>query len=182
MAKESEQQQAAELPGDVAEPSKKRGKLIALGAVLGVMIIEAVVIFVLVKAFVVPQPQTAVAGPHGALDPAAGQKAPEPVEVEIVKLRAQNDRSQRMLVYDMTIFVVVQSDKEGEFKELLAKRSATIKDRFTRIVRASDPARFAEPDLATLRAQFKHEMEQVLGTSDLVHEVLIPSFTQYGEG
>ncbi len=182
MAKENEQQQTTELPGEVAEPSRKRGRMIALGAVLGVMIVEAVVIFALVKTFVAPQPQAALAGPNGALDPNAGQKAPEPVEVEIVKLRAQNDRSQRILVYDMTVFVVVQSDKEEEFKELLAKRSATIRDRFTRIVRASDPARFAEPDLATLRAQFKHEMEQVLGTSDLVQEVLIPSFTQYGEG
>ena len=176
------EQQAPESAEDAAPEPKNRGKLIAVGAILGVMILEAVVIFVLAKAFVVPKPPLAEAGVHGALNPLAGQKAPEPVEVEIVKLRAQNDRSQRVLVYDLSIFAVVQSDKEAEFKELIEKRRETIKDRFTRIVRASDPARFLEPDLATLRAQFKNEINQVLGKADLVQEVLIPSIFSFGEG
>ena len=158
---------------------KRRGRMIAIGAVLGVMVVEAVVIFVLVKAFVAPQPKTAQAGEHGALNPEAGQKAPEPMEVEIVKLRAQNDRSQRTLVYDLTVFVVVSSDKEPQFKPLLEKRRETIRDRFTRIIRAADPARFQEPDLATLRAQFKQEMNQVLGSNDMVQEVLIPSIMSF---
>jgi len=128
---------------------------------------------------VAPQPKTAQAGEHGALNPEAGQKAPEPMEVEIVKLRAQNDRSQRTLVYDLTVFVVVSSDKEPQFKPLLEKRRETIRDRFTRIIRAADPARFQEPDLATLRAQFKQEMNQVLGKNDLVQEVLIPSIMSF---
>ena len=39
-----------------------------------------------------------------------------------------------------------------------------------------------EPDLATLRAQFKNEINQVLGKADLVQEVLIPSIFSFGEG
>ena len=162
-----------------AEKARKRGRLVAVGAILGVMIIEAIVILVLAKAFVVPDPREAHADQHGMLDPTAGQRAPEPLEVEIVKLRAQNDRSQRLLVYDLTVFVIVSSDKEPAFKELIEKRRETVRDRFTRIVRAAEPARFQEPDLASLRAQFKHELENVLGQSDLVQEVLIPSIMSY---
>jgi len=167
---------------DQAKPSRKRGRILVVGAVLGVMVVEALVIFILAKAFVVPDPQMANAGEHGALDPSAGQMAPEPVEVEIVRLRAQNDRSQRVLVYDLTVFVIVSSDKEAKFKELIEKRRETVRDRFTCLVRAADPDRFQEPDLASLRTQFKHELEQVLGQNDLVQEVLIPSIMSYPEG
>ena len=181
MANDKEQA-VQQLEEALSQPPKRRGRMIAIGAVLGVMVVEALVIFVLVKAFVVPQPKAAQAGEHGALNPQAGQKAPEPTEVEIVKVRAQNERSQRMLVYDLSVFAVVSSDNEPEFKQLLEKRRETIRDRFTRIVRAADPVRFQEPDLATLRAQFKQEMNQVLGKGDLVQEVLIPSIMSYGEG
>ncbi len=181
MAKDNDiEQQSVEMDGE-APPKKNRSKLVAIGAVLGVMALEAVIIFVLVKTFVVPKPSAAEASMSGSLDPQAGQKAPEPVEIEVVKFRAQNDRSQRVQVYDMTIFVIVQSDKQEEFTGLLDKRRETIRDRFTRIVRASDPARFQESDLATLRAQFKNEMNQVLGKPDLVQEVLIPTIFSFGE-
>ncbi|HSW46284.1 MAG TPA: flagellar basal body-associated FliL family protein [Phycisphaerae bacterium] len=182
MAKKDKEEVVQPLDEESQKPAKGRGRAIAIGAVLGVMIVEALVIFVLAKGFVAPEPRVANAGESGALDPAAGQKAPEPVEVEIVKLRAQNERSQRVMVYDFSVFVVVSGERQGEFTRLLDTRRETIRDRFTRIVRSSDPARFQEPDLTTLRTQFKHELNQVLGKGDLVEEVLIPTIMSYAEG
>ncbi len=162
--------------------SKGRGRLMIIGAVLGIMVLEGLVIFVLVKSYVAPTPQDAQAMGPGGLDAAAGQKAVPPVEVEVVQFRAQNEKSQRVMVYDLTIFAVVGADKKEKFQELLEQRRGTIRDRFTRIVRASDPARFLEPDLATLREHFRNELGEIADDRELVQEVLIPAIMTYAEG
>ncbi len=162
--------------------SKGRGRIMVIGAILGIMAIEALVIFVLVKSYVAPAPQDAQAMGPGGLDAAAGQKAVQPVELEVVQFRAQNEKSQRVMVYDLTIFAVVPADKKARFQELLEQRRETIRDRFTRIVRSSDPARFLEPDLATLREHFRNELGELASDRELVQEVLIPSIMTYAEG
>ena len=117
----------------------------------------------------------------GGLEADAGQKASEKVEVEIVGLRATNEKAQRPVIYQLSIFAVVPSEHEEEFKQVLERRRETIKDRFTRIVRAADPDCFSEPDLATVRGQFKHELDQVIGIEDAVDEVLIPSVVPFSD-
>ncbi len=52
---------------------------------------------------------------------------------------------QRVLVYDLTVFVVVSSDKEPAFRELIEKRRETVRDRFTCLVRAADTNRTWAP-------------------------------------
>ena len=43
------------------------------------------------------------------------------------------------------------------------------------VVRAADPQRFIEPDLATLRQQFKRVLSEMAGEDVEIKEVLIPS-------
>jgi len=164
-----------------SKPKKSKGRFMVGGVIGGVMLAEALVIIVLAKGFGGASPKEARALGPGGLDADAGQKASEKVEVEIVGFRATNEKAQRPVIYQLSIFAVVPSEHEEEFKVVLERRRETIKDRFTRIVRAADPDCFSEPDLATVRGQFKHELMQVIGIEDAVDEVLIPSIVPFSD-
>ena len=163
------------------KPKKNKGRLVVGGVIGGVMLVEALVMVVLVRSFGGGAPQEAQAVGPGGLDTSAGQKASEKVEVEIVSLRATNEKAQRPVIYQLSIFAVVPSEYEEEFRQVLERRRETIKDRFTRIVRAADPNCFSEPDLATVRGQFKHELVQIIGIEEAVDEVLIPSVVPFSD-
>ena len=192
-------------PSGAEQPAAggKRKSMIMAGIVLGVMLAEGVGVFVLAKSMAGP-PAKAEAAPVG-LDAKAGVKAPPETELEVVRLRAQNERSQQLRVYDITVAAVFEEKpakeepkaeakgeekKEGEgaaakptskIAELLQRKKATLQDRFGRIVRSMDPQRFAEPDLMTIREQFKRELQQIVGEEAVVKEVLIPSITRSNE-
>lgn len=182
MAEEVEQAQDEKPSGKKVN----RGRLMIGGVFLAVMAAEAVVVFILVKAFVAPPPQVVEASAvTEGLDAEEGEVADSVAEVKVAQFRAQNEKSQRVLIYDLTIYAVVPKSKEEDFIKLMEERGETIKDRFTRIVRAADPARFLEPDLATLRELFKHELARLAASDDegkVVQEVLIPSIVSYSEG
>lgn len=155
-----------------------------LGMIVGVMALEAALVVVLVKKFS-PTPQTAAAGessPAGpGLNPQEGVKRLAEVETRVVKFRARNDKSAEPIIYDFEVFAVVDEDKSEQFKKLLESKQATIQDRFSAIVRSADPQRFLEPDLASLRDRFKHELSKIAGDDKTVKEVLIPSIVPYRE-
>lgn len=165
--------------GAVEETSgtSSRKKTLALGGILiGIMTVEAVVVFVLVKHFA-GGPVPAEAAPvHGIVLP-QGATRPQVVEVEVVRLRAQNERSQRQLTYDLSVYVSVTDANKDKVSEALQRRKATIQDRLSRVVRAAEPERFVEPDLRSLRKQFQAELSQIVGEEGLIQEVLIPSIT-----
>jgi len=159
----------------------KRKNMILGGIFFGVMIVEALVVFVLVKSFVAPPPVAVEAANVPGLNAEEGQLALADAEVEVVKFRAQNEQSQRILIYDFEVYATVSGENKEKFQEIVTNKAATIKDHFTRIVRATDPQRFAEPDLATLRSQFKHELGQIAGDPEMILQVLIPSIVSYSE-
>ncbi|GMV96228.1 MAG: flagellar basal body-associated FliL family protein [Phycisphaerae bacterium] len=145
------------------------------GAFLGMMVIEAVVVFVLVRNFS-GGPQAAEAhGPTPGINLTEGARKPEEVELEVVKLTAQNERSQRLVEYSMEIYVSVADADQEKLADLLKRRKATIQDRLTRVIRAAEPERFTEPDLKTLRKQIQNELAGVVGDDKMIREVLIPS-------
>jgi flagellar basal body-associated protein FliL len=198
-------EEAAPSSEQPAANSGKRKNLMMGGVLLGIMLAEGGGVFMLAKHFAGP-PAAAVAAPVGGLDAKAGAKASPETEVEVVRLRAQNEKSQQLRVYDITVAGVFEEketkeakgeakgeekEKEGEgaagakptskVAELLLKKKATLQDRFGRIVRSMDPQRFSEPDLTTLREQFKRELQQIVGEEAVVKEVLIPSITRSNE-
>ncbi|HOW73141.1 MAG TPA: flagellar basal body-associated FliL family protein [Phycisphaerae bacterium] len=185
MAKDKEE--ASKKPSEDAaggdKPKKGRGKLIMIGVIAGVMIAEAAVVFVLVKSFSGGGPQEAEAhATEGLKDGEGAQPAAAQLDLEVVKFRAQNEKSQRLLMYELSVSAVVSGDSEAEVKEILERRKETIRDRFTRVVRSADPSRFMEPDLATLRDQFKAELSQVIGKEGAIQEVLIPQIVLMSGG
>jgi len=159
-----------------ASPPAGRRKLMMLGLLAGVMLGEALVVFVLVKTFMVPPPSPAeAAGVSGTLNPAEGQQAVGDAEVKVAQLRAQNNKTPRTVVYDLTLYAVVSESDREAFTRLVEANKARIEDRFTRVVRNMDPERFTEPDLATLRNQFKFELDRMTEKEGMIKEVLIPS-------
>lgn len=165
-------------PTEEAPAKSGRKKALIMGGVfLGVMLLEGGLVFFLARTF--------GGGPHGAeamgggLDAGEGQAAVDLVEVEVVEFRAQNDKAQRAVVYELKVFATVSADDARGFTELVGNKQATVQDRFSGVIRAADPERFREPDLATLREKFKKVLTEMAGEDFDVHEVLIPSIVPY---
>lgn len=152
----------------------RRKSMIMVGVLLGVMLVEGLTVFVLVKKFGA-QPETAEAGRLGGLDPTEGQVAPVEAELEVAKVRAQNEKSRVVMSYELTVYATVLQPDLPKLQSLVEQKSATIRDRFGSIVRSADPRVLNEPDLATLRQQFLQELKQIAGDEKLIHGVLIPS-------
>lgn len=160
-----------------AGAGKSPKRTLAVGGVLlGIMVVEAVVVFLLVKHFAGGPATASAASAHGIVAP-EGEKKPQVVEVEVVRLRAQNERFQRQMTYDLIVFVSVLDTHQEKVTEILQRRKNTIQDRLSRIVRAAEPERFSEPDLQSLRKLFRAELGQVVGDETLIQEVLIPTIT-----
>jgi hypothetical protein len=150
------------------------------GILLGIMAAEGAGVFMLARQFS-GGPAVAHAQDVHGLKPDEGKKAPQDTEVEVVKLRAQNEKSQQMVVYDMTVYITISEADALSLTSTLNRKKATIQDRLSRVVRSLDPQRFTEPDLATLRQHFKIELGQIVGNEKAVKEVLIPSIVKYSE-
>ncbi len=145
------------------------------GVLLGVMAAEAMVVVVLVKHFAA-SPAAAQGAPQvRGLEGQEIEKKTQVVDLEVVKLRAQNERAQRLITYDLDVFVSVSDGNKDKVSEVLQRRKATVQDRLGRVVRAAEPERFIEPDLRTLRKQFQVELAQIVGDEGVIQEVLIPS-------
>ncbi|HOA72549.1 MAG TPA: flagellar basal body-associated FliL family protein [Phycisphaerae bacterium] len=157
-----------------AASSGRRKNVVMLGVLAGVMIVEALVVFVLVKSFA-GAPATAQAAE--GLVATEGEKAPGQVELKVGEFRAQNRTGQQSYMLQFSLFATVSEPDKAKAEEILAGKSATIKDRFSRVVRSMDPERFLEPDLTTLRTQLKAELSQVMGPDLKIHEVLLTDFT-----
>lgn len=168
-----------------ASPAKKSGNrknIIMLGILLGVMLLEGVVVFVLVKTFVAPSPEEALAAqtPDG-LNPEEGDDLRD-VEVKVADFSAQNEQSPRVMIYRFVVYAVVSEADSESFMTMVDRNKAKIEDRFTRVVRGMDPKRFAEPDLSTLRAHLKHELSQLAKEETEIKEVLLPSVEAFSDG
>jgi flagellar basal body-associated protein FliL len=114
---------------------------------------------------------------HGNPIPGAGHAAKgKTAEVQVIDFKAQNEKTGRKLLYDVSLFVVVKSESEPQVKETIAARKALITDRVRTIIAQNDPEKLgggSEPGLETLRRQVKHQLDEIVGDG-LIEEVLIP--------
>lgn len=173
MAEEAAQAEVAE----AAPASGRRKNLVMIGVLVGVMVAEALVVFVLVKSFSrSANPQGAEAAAVDGVVPDEGEKAPVTVEVKLGDFRTQNRQGQQSYVVDFAVYATVPNMEQEAAEAAVAARSATIRDHLSRVVRSMDPERFAEPDLTTLRTQVKQELEKVFGPDLKFEQVLLTDF------
>lgn len=180
----------------------KRKNVVMIGALVGVMVIEALAVFFAVKHFSKSaNPNDAHAEGTGLLADEGKKHVPE-LEVRIGEFRAQNRKGQQSYTVSFAVYATVpvpekkkDEGKEGKKEEggegeekttgpklssedaLVASKAAKIRDRFTRVIRSVEPEAFAEPDLTTLRGKLKEELSGVLGPEIKVQEVLLTDFS-----
>jgi len=188
---------------DVQETgAKKSNKMVMIaGAAVGVLLLEAVGIFVAVK-LVGKEPAETVAQElqqeqHEAL---VDHSKEATGEVLVAKLECPHTNTGRLYVISMTVYATVpksmikEESSGGEhgseseessgqdIKKMIEENIATIKDRMRTVVASADTgtlclARSEKPDygLTTLRRQFKAILDDVLG-KDIVQNVLISDY------
>jgi flagellar basal body-associated protein FliL len=153
----------------------------------GVMLVEAVVLFVGFK-FVAGGPKPANAADLTTL--AAAEKAGpgdattdsnEPVEVEVLEIKAPNRQNGRTFIYDLDVVISIKPQFLQKVTDALKARQALIEDRVRTIIGEADPDKLgggSEPGLETLRRQVKYQLDEVLGDG-IIDEVLIPRCIPY---
>lgn len=169
---------ATEGASDAGSPRKGKKNLMFGGILLSVMLLEGVGVFFLVKA-ASPGPNMAAGGQAGGLDPGAGERALDDVELQVASFRAQNEKSRQLVMYDLVVWVAVPKDRADFVKKLFESKQATIKDRLSSVVRAADPQVLAEPDAATLRERFRQELTEIVGEEQTILRVLIPTLVPW---
>ena len=167
-----------EMVAGPARPSMKK-KLVTLGILGGIMLLEAVGIFVLVRMTSEPGPSEAG---EAAQDP--GQLVEQmDAELALVNCEAINRKSGQSLVVHISLSVRVAAQNAEHAAKLIEKRQSTIKDRVQMILRSADPQHLNEPNLDTIKRQVRFELDKILGDAvpgneELILKVLIPQILQ----
>jgi flagellar basal body-associated protein FliL len=180
MAEQNQSSEREPQGGDAKPAGVKKGKLALIGLIGGVMVAEAIAIFVATRFLGGPAKAEATvpgleAGEHGeGAKPAVSDK-----EVVVASFRAMNDRSGHNVIYDMKVYGRVSGASADKVQKLFEDKKASIEDRLAKVIRAADPQYFKEPGLETLRRQIKHEVDAALGDANSVQEILIPSLMWY---
>ena len=186
MAEKAEKKPDAPAAAEADKPAKD-GLLKKTPVLLGaVMVLEAAVLVAGFKMLGGGGPQTAAGAElatsehedeHGdGKGKSKGGHARKTVELLVVDFKAPNKASGRTFLYDVSIFVVIKTEREQAVKDTLKEREALIKDRVRTIIAQSDPEKLtggSEPGLETLRRQVKYQLEIILGDG-VIEEVLVP--------
>jgi flagellar basal body-associated protein FliL len=160
-----------------ATPSAK-GKLKLPIIVGGMMLVEAVVVFMLVKMTATPPPEVHAAeghaGEHG--EPAEAKEI-DP-EIPLVECESINRTSGQTIVVHLSLSALAAAENAEKLKKLVEMRKSSIQDRVQFVVRGADPKHLNEPGLETIRRQLKAEIDKLFGDEKLVTELLIPQILQ----
>ncbi|MBK8914400.1 MAG: hypothetical protein IPM64_07320 [Phycisphaerales bacterium] len=165
---------AAEAP---AAPAKRRKLPKTAMLIGGITIVQAVGFFFAFKMFAgPPSPTLGADGQHHAAgeDPAGATSSVTAEFSLLEKLRVPNNKSGRMFMYDLDVFVVIAADRRPIVEKLKTERAAEVSDRLAQIVRAADPRILEEDDLRTLRMQMQSALSAISGDPELIQRVLIP--------
>jgi flagellar basal body-associated protein FliL len=172
-----------------ADDAKKGGIMAMLTKmpviVGGVMTVEAVILFAVLKGFGGgPAPADAhgevLLDDHGNPIEIVEDKTAQ-VEVPVDAFRAQNQLDGRTYLYDVEVSILVKPDVAEKVQETLAASTGLVRDRLTRVIRSIDPQKLngsAEPGLETLRRQVKYQLDLIVGDG-LIEEVLVPRCIPY---
>ncbi len=174
MAAKKEQQKDEQSEEKAAPFANRNRNLLTALVVGGLMLLEGVGIFVAVK-FLGGGPDTlqAVDGLGGASD---GDGKLSTSEVRVTDLLAFNSNDGRVFVYQLSVYAEISTEDSSKIKDMIESRQNAIDDRFSKVIRASEPKYMDEPGLETLRRQFKHELGQILGDESHIRAILFPEF------
>ena len=157
-----------------SKPSSSKRKLLTLGIVGAIMLLERVGIFVVVRMTRETPPSEAselAQNPAELLDQMDA-------ELALIECDAINRKSGQSIVVHISISVRVAAGDQEHAARLIEKRQDTFKDRVQMILRSAEPQHLNEPNLDTLKRQVKFEVDKILEDDKLILEVLIPQILQ----
>ena len=156
-------------------PSPRKKKILTVGIVVGIMLLEGVGVFVLVR--MTSGPPEAAAGGEVVEDPNQVIEQMD-AELPLADCDAINRKVGQSIVVHLSLSVRVAAPDADRAAKLIEKRQSTIKDRVQMILRSADPQHLNEPNLDTVKRQVKFELDKILEDDQLIQEVLIPQILQ----
>ena len=166
---------AEETPSSPSESPKKK-KMMTIIIVAGIMLFEGGGLFVVTRMmYKSPETVEAVELPE---EERVLQNVMDEVELALPDMNAFNKSEGRQSICSFQVTVRVRKDKAKEVQCILDARKSTIRDRFNTVIRSAEMKYLGEPGLGTIRRQFRLELEKILGSKELVLELLIPKFFQ----
>ncbi len=169
MSEKKPKAEAASDAGADAAPKKKK-PIKMIGAIVGVMAIEA---GVLVAVMGMTGPKQVEAKPVEVHNPDEDKT----VEIEVVSDKFQNLQTGRVWVWDTSVFVQVKAKHEELVGGILERRAAEIKEGVGQIVSRAQHAQLREPERQTLNRQITGYLNELLKDDaghPLFERVLIP--------
>lgn len=154
---ESEKKEAG-ASGEGDQP-KKGLPIKLIGIIAGIMVVEAVAVFVLVG-------MTGGAPAKTNAEEVSGHAEAESdheVEILLVDDRFQNMQTGKVWVWKAEVYLKVKSKHEEAVTLELEQRSAEIKEAIGQIMRRANHAHLKEPDLRTLNRQLSALVHEIFG-------------------
>lgn len=172
----AEKQEQSAAPQPAAGP-KKKPPVMLIGVIAGIALLQGGVLFAVFK-FMGGGPRETQAAQHEAEIEAEAIKPEVGVaEVQLLKgFRVPNDKSGRMIVFDMDVSIVVPADKVEAVKKITTERAGEVADRIARVLRSATDSMMREDNLTILRSLVETELKELLGSEDMLERVLFPRF------
>ncbi|MCH8964866.1 MAG: hypothetical protein IIB58_07900 [Planctomycetes bacterium] len=174
MAAKKEQKKDEQSEEQAAPFTNRNRNLLTAVVVGGLMLLEGVGIFVAVKIMGGGPDTLRASDGTGQGSDADGKMSSS--EVRVTDLMAFNSNAGRVFVYQLSVYAEIDAEESQKIEDMIKSRQNAIDDRFSKVIRGSDPKYLDEPGLETLRRQFKHELEQILGDDSHIKAILFPEF------
>lgn len=159
----------------------RRGRFLPLMIVVGLMIGEGVVIFVVTRALN-REPLPAVAAQGAAGGQAGVADHTDLAEIELAECKPTNRVTGKLISFHLRVSALVPLAEEQPIEQLIKEKRERIRDRVNFVIRSAEPSHLAEPGLETIKRRIKHEIDVLLGDDRIIRDVLIPEFLQSNSG
>jgi len=159
-----------------AQPKPKR-KIPKTAIIIGVISLVEAVAFYGLTGMMGAGPDVAHGQETGDDFTAGEDPSREIVTAEVALLsgfKVPNDKRGQSYMYDLEVYLKVRDTDQEMLDAFVESHRGEVSDRIARIVRAADPSMLHEPDLKTLRLKVRHVLNEMLGDTEVVIEVLIP--------
>ena len=160
-----------------AEGEQKKGGMMTIGLVAGLMAIEAVAVYMLVT-FTMGASSSAQ---HVELEGQGLDESERPVEIELIKDRYMNLTTGRVWGWNIDVVLQVKQKNQARVEEVKGRRENEIKDGVAKIIRSAQDRHLKEPNLQTITRQLTTYLNEIFGTDPMgeprIEQVLIPDLT-----
>jgi len=157
-----------------------KGKLFALVIVAGLMLLEGVGVYSLVKFTGGTPAVTKAAQDETGAAPGQPIELPEDqeAEVEVLECRPSNRTVGKLITFHLRVSVLVRRENQELVQKLVEEKKGRLQDRVNYVIRSAQLKHLNEPGLETVRRQIEHEFDKIFGDDELIVAVLIPEVLQ----